>query len=187
MFKKAIIIVSILSLIGCNAQKNTTMEKFDIEKFNKNSVNGKFVFKLTDDSIVEQYGNSKSGYVEIIRPKNNNFIEIYKSYFANGEIEIIGESFPNDFEKGIWKEFDMQGKLIKETDYDEGFNYVWEDLIKYLKERTVDIKGRYTTIRKEEGNWRFSYVEGIYIYDVIIDGKTGKIIQDEKNEFEEGS
>lgn len=187
MFKKTILIATILSLAGCIAQKKTTMEKFDIERFNKNSINEEFVINLIDGSSIKQYGNSRSGYVEIVKPKNNDFIEIYKSYFTNGKIEIIGESFPNDFEKGIWKEFDEQGKLIKETNYDKGFDYTWEDLLKFLKKRNVNPKNRYTDIHKENGNWRLSYIKGIYIYDVILEGKTGVIIQDAKNEFEEGS
>ncbi|SEA53064.1 hypothetical protein [Bizionia paragorgiae] len=186
MLKKTIIIVAILSLIGCSAQKNTTMEKFDIERFNENKNHlNEFKFIKKDSTVIEQM-ELKDIYSEDIIFKDSYFIK-KSQYYKNGFLKITGLFFDSSFKQGIWKEFDEQGKLIKETDYDKGFDYTWEDLVKYLEERKVDIKGRYTTIRKEEGNWRFSYVEGIYIYDVIIDGKTGKIIQDAKNEFEEGS
>ncbi len=186
MFKKAIIIVSILSLTGCNAQKNITMEKFDIDRFekNKNKLN-EFNFVKDDGTVVEQI-ELKHVFVEDIILKGSFLIK-KRQYYKTGFLKITGLYFNSSFKKGVWKEFDEQGRLIKETNYDKGFNYTWEDLVKSLEKRKVDIKGRNTTIRKEEGNWRFSYVEGIYIYDVIIDGNTGKIIQDEKNEFEEGS
>ena len=186
MFKKTIIIIGILSLLGCNAQKNTTMEKFDIEKFNKNKNNlNEYNFIEKDSSVIEQM-ELKDIYLEDVIFNNSYFIK-KSQYYKNGFLKITGLYFDSSFKQGVWKEFDEQGNLIKETDYDKGFDYTWENLLTFFKERKADPKGRYTTVRKEDGNWRLSYIEGIYIYDIIIEGKTGEIIQDAKNEFEEGS
>ena len=184
---KNIAVIILVSLItSCNAQKKIIMKKFDIEKFNKNkNYLNRFIDTLDNGTIIEQ-NIGGDGYYEVIKKKKEYFEE-YFEYFKSGKLKLGGEYFPNDFNKGVWKNYDEQGNLIKETNYDKGFDYTWEDLLKLLKKRKVDILGRYTTIRKEEGDWRFSYVEGIYIYDVIVDGKTGKILQDAKNEFEEGS
>ncbi|MCO7185771.1 hypothetical protein NH341_10055 [Tenacibaculum sp. XPcli2-G] len=162
------------------------MKKFDIESFNKHkdSIRNEYNRILDDGTTIRQW-ESTNEYIEITKSKNSYFEES-RSFYKNGNLKMYVERFPNQFLKYLI-EYNENGKIIEETDYDKDFDYTWEDLLKLLKKRKVDILGRYTTIRKEEGNWRFSYVEGIYIYDVIIDGKTGKILQDAKNEFEEGS
>lgn len=182
-------IIILLVILGTNCkaqqiQKNTEMKTFDIETFKKNKVNNEYTFVNEKDEKIRQI-EWENQYEEIIKPKNSYFEE-YKSYFKNGNLKMVVERFPNKFLKSL-KQYDKTGNIVEETNYDNGFDHTWADLLKYLEKRKVDIKGRYTTINKENGNWRFSYVEGIYIYDVIVDGKTGKVLQDAKNVFEEGS
>lgn len=185
--KLFILYMGFIVVTACNAQKITAMKKFDIETFNKHKNHLDTYINKLDNGIIIEQNTGGGGYYETIKYKDK-YIEDFNSYYKNGNLKIKGYFLENDFYSGIWKEYDEQGNLIKETDYDKGFEYTWEDLVKYLEKRKVDIKDTTNTdIRKEKGNWRFSYVEGIYIYDVIIDGKTGKILQDAKNEFEEGS
>ncbi|WP_165605766.1 hypothetical protein [Flavivirga aquatica] len=54
-------------------------------------------------------------------------------------MKLTGEFFPNDFEKGIWKEYDEEGNLIKETDYDAPYKYTWEDILSFIKKRGIII------------------------------------------------
>ncbi|QKX07088.1 hypothetical protein HN014_19935 [Aquimarina sp. TRL1] len=164
------------------------MKRFDLETFNKHkdTIRNEYNRTLDNGTVIRQR-KGREQYIEIIKYKDK-YIEDFNSYYKNGTLKISGYFLENDFYTGVWKEYNQEGKLIKETDYDKGFNYTWEDLLKLLKERKVDIKDTdNTTIRKDNGNWRFSYVKGIYIYDVIIDSKTGKVLQDAKNEFDEGS
>ena len=188
--KLKIAILLILSVINCKAQgftKKEPMDTFDIEKFDKNKNHRKeYADTLYNGTIIKQR-ERKREYIETIKYKDKH-IEDFNSYHKNGKLKIQGYFLENDFYKGIWKEYDEQGNLIKETDYDKGFDYTWEDLLKLLKKREVDIKDTgNTTIRKDEGEWWVYYVEGLYIYNIRIDGKTGKILLDDKDLFEEGS
>ncbi len=185
--KLIILVLALLSLISCGAQNSQTkksMNTFDIKTFKKNKIGSEYNF-IKDDTIDIRQLEWEDEYEEIIKTKNSYF-EIYKSYYKNGKIKMLVERFPNKFVNFI-KEYDENGNLIKETDYDKGFNYTWEDLLKFLKEREIKIIDRNTTIRKDEGRWHVWYVDGLYVYNIFIDGKTGEILQDVKNEFEEGS
>ena len=185
--KQLLLITLTILFTSCNAQKTIILKKFDIKTFNKHkdTIRKEYNRTLDDGTVIEQM-ELKEVFAETIRQKNS-FFEVKNQYYKNGTLKITGKYFNSSFQKGIWKEYDEKGSLIKETDYDKDFEYTWEDLVKLLKERKVDIQGRYTYIQKEEGNWRIWYVKGIFIHDVTINGKTGKIIDDSKNEFEEGS
>ncbi|WP_159289301.1 hypothetical protein [Tenacibaculum maritimum] len=165
------------------------MKKFDIIRYKQKKQRTPEYdgYYLKDSTYIRQFGNKNSGYTEYETPPPPAIFQIYREFHTNGNLKLEGETFPNDFNKGIWKEYDQDGKLIKETDYDKGFDYTWEDLLKLLKEREVDIKHRYTTIRKDEGEWWVYYVKGIYIYNIRINGRTGKITLDDKDIYEEGS
>lgn len=185
-----ILILMMLTLIGCKAQDSTkqnNMGIFDIDKFskNKNHIN-EYEFQLDDGTIIKQRKDSDE-YYETIQKMSSYFYTINRYYF-NGSLKASVEYFPSHFFQGIYREYDEQGKLVKETDYNKGFEYSWEDLLQLLKKRKVNIRDTdNTTITKENGNWRFDYIDGIHIFDVIIDGKTGVVLQDAKNIFEEGS
>ncbi len=184
--KSLLLITLTILFTSCKAQKITTMKKFDIETFNRNKTHlNRHIDTLNNGTIIKQ-SESSDFYDEIIKTEKSYFHKINR-YYKNGNLKLTGEYLYNSYKKGIWKEYNEDGKLIKETDYDKGFNYTWQDLLKVLEEREVDIKDKHTYIQKEEGNWRIWYVKGIYIHDVTINGKTGKIIDDSKNEFDEGS
>ena len=162
------------------------MNTFDIKTFKKNkSALNEYNFAIEPNISVVQ-SELKHVYTEDIIDKNTFFV-LKNQYYKNGILKITGLYFKSSFRKGIWKEYDENGNLIKETDYDKGFNYTWEDLLKLLKEREIKIIDRNTTIRKDEGRWHVWYVDGLHVYNIFIDGKTGEILQDVKNEFEEGS
>ncbi|CAA0250618.1 conserved hypothetical protein [Tenacibaculum maritimum] len=186
--KNLLLIILTIVFTSCKAQKITTMKKFDIETFNKHKDSIRYEYNRTsDDGTVIKQSESTDFYDENIKSEKSYFQKINR-YHKNGNLKLTGEYLYNSYKKGIWKEYDQDGKLIKETDYDKGFDYTWEDLLKLLKEREVDIKNtRDTDIRKDEGKWRIWYIKGLYIYNIHIDGKTGKIIDDSKNEFDEGS
>ena len=187
--KTIILIFITLTIVSCKGQESfskNNMKKFNIESFNRNKNQfNKHSDTLANGTFIERR-EKKQAYYEVIRLKGDYFQEI-NWYYKNGNLKSHGFNFHPNFKKGIWKEYDEQGHLIKEIDYDKGFNYTWEDLLKFLKEREIKIIDRNTTIRKDEGRWHVWYVDGLYVYNIFIDGKTGEILQDVKNEFEEGS
>ncbi len=184
--KNVLIIILSVVYTSCNAQKLKSIKTFDIETFNKKKNHLNEYNYITKDSTFIEQTELEMVYTEDIKVKDVLFIR-KNQYYKNGNLKTSGLYFDASFQKGIWKEYNEQGKLIKETDYDEGYKYSWEDLLQFLKKREVNIRdANNTTITKENGNWRFDYIDGIYIFDVIIDGKTGEILQDAKNVFEEG-
>ncbi|CAM1348873.1 hypothetical protein [Tenacibaculum ascidiaceicola] len=186
--KQLLLITLTIVFTSCNAQKITTMKKFDIEKFNKykDTIRNEYYHVLGDGTIVEQM-ELKEVFAETIKQKES-FFEVKNQYYKNGNLKITGKYFNSSFQKGIWREYDEKGNLIKETNYDKGYNYTWEDLLKLLKEREVNVRDtNNTTIRKDDGEWWVYYVKGLYIYNIRINGKTGKITLDDKDIFEEGS
>ncbi|WP_131701500.1 hypothetical protein, partial [Chryseobacterium sp. FH2] len=172
-----IVCICLLSLNNCNAQygkqkkiqKKTTLknkkmnpyqylvtkdfEKFDVNKHNGYLANGNY---LTT-------GMWKGGgdYVEIIK---NSYYSLIKSYFLNKNIQSKGISFNQDtFKMGIWYEFDENGKLIKETNYDDGYDFTLEEVIQYAEslktiQRYEDLnnevfpKGEYTVLNMGDHN-----------------------------------
>ncbi len=186
--KNRIFTILIILFTSCNAQKTTIMKKFDIGKFNKHkdTIRYEYYQTLENGTVITQREDNDE-YIEIIKYKDK-YIQEFNSYYKNGKLKISGFFLENDFYSGIWKEYDEKGNLIKETNYDKGYNYTWEDLLKLLKEREVNVKDtNNTTIRKDDGEWWIYYVKGLYIYNIRINGKTGKITLDDKDIFEEGS
>ncbi len=185
--KKIIVIVIVTLCTACSAQKTNPMRTFDIEVFNENKNHlDEYDFNLEGGIKVSQRKDIDE-YYETIQ-SDNSYFQTINRYYLNGKLKATVKDFPNNFFHGTYKEYDEEGNLIKETDYDKEFEFTWEQLLKLLEERNVDIRDAdNTTIRKQNGNWRFDYIQDIYIYDVIIHGKTGEVLQDAKNVFQEGS
>lgn len=131
-----------------------------------------------------------------------------KIYHGNGNIKEKGAFFNgNENTKlGMWYEYDSNGKLIKEINYDEGYKYSFEDVLLFCELKKIavikgDIRklqgGFYTQIIKDTMNgrkvWIIKYQDGkkpsenivtengkvLYksIYEeLILDGATGKLI-----------
>lgn len=187
MLKQFILGFLIIILNTCSAQKETTMKTFDIENFNKNKDHlNRYTF-ITEDSISVKQNRWQFGFEEIIT-KKGALISTYKKYYNSGKLKLKGDFFPNDFEKGTWKEYDEQGKLIKETNYDAPYKFTWEDILIFIKERKIDINcnnfevGR--NIVKERPVWSITYnKKGTDLLSIIgIYGDTGEVFQESEIE-----
>ncbi|CAA0237466.1 conserved hypothetical protein [Tenacibaculum maritimum] len=173
-----------------NPQKTTKMKTFDIKTFNKNKIRNEYNF-ITKDSTVVQQRKRQFGYYEIIKEKTSYF-QIRKSYYENGNLKSTVKDFPNDFLVGLYKEYDEQGNLIKETDYDAPYKFTWEDILKLIKERKLDMDAYGFEVTRsfgfgkqeditEEPFWAITYnksEEDMLLGVIIIDGITGKIIKE---------
>ncbi len=189
----------LILLSSCISQKvyfNTLAESkssdiFDIEKFNHLSKQGEYYDTLNDGTVIRCFGDDSTNYVRYETPPYPSVFQIYREFHTNGILKKKGLNFENNFGKGIWREYDKEGNLIKEKNYDEGYEYSFEDVVKFLRLRGVDLFHRYTSITRNNGVWNIVYVKGDKypkdIYDIDIDGKTGKVLSKAKNVFQEGS
>ena len=97
--KLFILYMGFIVVTACNAQKITTMKKFDIESFNKHkdSIRNEYNRILDDGTTIRQW-ESTNEYIEIIKSKNSYFEES-RSFYKNGNLKMYVERFPNQFLK----------------------------------------------------------------------------------------
>lgn len=188
------IITIILVLFSCNAQEKNkqktknqkeiemTTEKFDIETFNKNQINGKYNFLLKDSTKIEQEIDKEFYNVTIRYPLPKMFITD-KRYYKSGNLESELIHFPNRFLKSL-KKYDKKGKLTEEIDYDKPFKFTFEQLIDLIKKEkdTINLFNTNTVItRGSDANgtdWFITYKKGFGRREVIkVDGITGEILE----------
>ncbi|WP_143273710.1 hypothetical protein [Aquimarina sp. MAR_2010_214] len=194
---KTLFVILALIQIGCNAQnketnsvtneknnnQNKAMETFDIDTYNKNKDQAEnYIFTLDDGTKVTQFGNQESGYYEYSR-KQNSFFEKRKSFYASGKLKIDGTMYFNSYQKGIWNYYDEQENLEKTIDYDQPFTYTWDDILKFVKEKKIDLSKNTTRIsRTTEGvipTWGITWhYDSGRLKSITINGKTGEIVEE---------
>ena len=125
------------------------------------------------------------GYVTTKHKKGSLFGE-YRCYFMNGNIQKSGQYYYQSFNCGIWREYDMKGYLIKETDMDKPYkNYSWQKVLDFVKKRNIDLYDERTSIDRyiNEENipcWNISWFNTRLTLPryTIIDARKGRIITD---------
>lgn len=125
------------------------------------------------------------GYVTTKLKKGSLFGE-YRCYFMNGNIQKSGQYYYQSFNCGIWREYDMKGYLIKETDMDKPYkNYSWQKVLDFVKKRNIDLYDERTSIDRyiNEENipcWNISWFNTRLTLPryTIIDARKGRIITD---------
>ncbi|MFK7002197.1 hypothetical protein V3Q90_15885 [Flavobacterium oreochromis] len=162
-------VILFLNIINCKGQKiketvniNTlkkdTMEYFNEEEYKNWKLDKENSF-TTDKKYIK--GNtwvriiiSNEGYREEIEQLNSPY-ETIKIYHKNLSLRIKGSSFYG-FAVGIDKEYDENGKLIKEIDNDKNYPFKVEDLCNLIKEEYgVDLMIK-SNPNKEELQYRVS-------------------------------
>ena len=141
----------------------------------------------------------------------NSYFRVFRHYYPNGNIKEKGLTYVQGFDKGVWYKFDETGKLIKETDYDKPFEFTFEDILKFCEKHNIyvekgyessdptrDVQGMerymityiYRNCFEEACQWEIEYIEKVpktefdYIQvNIILDGKTGKIISKEQKPY----
>ena len=160
------------------------MEKFDIQSFNKNKVDGHFDFVLEDGTEVRQWESPPKYFVER-RRKAKSRIEHYREFhYSNQRLKTDGEEFYG-FPVGTWREFDENGTLTSEVNEDLPFKFSIQDLDKKLREQKINIMeppDGFTISRNSDPEpvYVITYpVEGSNLSQFtvwIIDGSNGKTI-----------
>lgn len=125
------------------------------------------------------------GYVKTKQKRGSLFGE-YRCYFMNGNIQKSGQYYYQSFNCGIWREYDVKGYLIKETDMDKPYkNYSWQNVLDFVKKRNIDLYDERTSIDRyiNESNipcWKISWFNARITLSryTIIDARNGRIITD---------
>ncbi|KGN75012.1 hypothetical protein HQ47_03640 [Porphyromonas macacae] len=165
--------------------KTTTTRVFDVHGFNKNKNEfNEYSFRLNDSIIVRQQETTESFY-EFISREGSDFEEVYE-YYKTGSLKSSFLYFQYDFMAGIYREYDKNGKLIKEDDLDKDFMFSWENIKQYLVAHDVkSIRNQVISINRAshenpvwilefEGSHK-EYKRGIFI--ITLDGITGEEIE----------
>ncbi len=198
----------------CKNLKNKTIEKFDVNKyrdlpldsttkfFNKppNIPLDIYLKQATDGISVNVYLISGGKKINInadatsiiVREKDKNTpYKLYKYYSAKTNNLLVSGFLYDDIHLGLWKEYDEDGNLIKETDEDKDFQFTLNDLINKMKLKyNIDIldKKNVRSASRYESDKLHKLVYEIQINkhsenkrdDVerfIFDGTTGKLIE----------
>ncbi len=164
--------------------------KFDIERFeSKKTYNKTSLLQvndtLKDGTTIMQY-DADNVYVEQIQKLNSPFI-LYNNYYKKiGKLKSTSKEF-SGCTIGFSDEYNENGKLVKQINFDQNYSFSIYDLaIKLKKEFNINImqsSQNWTVYRKSFGDP--SYYQVIIgpvckcnMRVVMIDGKTGKTISD---------
>jgi antitoxin component YwqK of YwqJK toxin-antitoxin module len=175
-------------------------EKFDIDKFSKSTKKETDVVRefLPNGNYIEMsMANSGKYYTESYK---GSYFMLSKSYYPNGNIKHKGIMFNvpwgAPFQKGIWYEFDENGKLIKEVDYDKPYKYTFEDILKFCEEEVIPVTkgpvlqstGFHTIISRRIENenpiWEIEWLKkSNRVENIILDGISGKVVSRKEAEY----
>ena len=128
-----LILLTVLCCTCCNAQKDketTTMkttERFDVQYYKsiikeKNSYEGATSVQYVERNGTETYVSFNDDGFVLQEIKPFTYEMIVKNYYKNCILKSKGKLLCHSSVKiGIWREYDNQGNLIKETDEDKKF------------------------------------------------------------------
>jgi len=150
-----------------------------------------FMYPPCECNYTDSAGNvitvtkTEVGYVKTKQKRGSLFGE-YRCYFMNGNIQESGEYYYQSFNCGIWREYDVKGYLIKETDMDKPYkNYSWQKVLDFVKKRNIDLYDERTSIDRyiNEENipcWNISWFNARITLPryTIIDARNGRLITD---------
>ena len=219
MKKIFFICIAQLLLISCLGQKNKTIthnsttmqysvltkdfEKFDAilyeqmlyEQKKKHGYNTVGVGKNLPTGTYLELGKVDSG-AAFRETEKDAYFTLTKSYYPNNNIKMKGLYFNvtwGGFKKGIWYEFDQNGKLVKETDYDKPYKVTFEHILEFCKREGIEVKkgpilqgtGFHTMIKRSESKflidnsaiWEIEWLKKPDVIEKItLDGITGKVL-----------
>ena len=155
-------------------------------------LNVRFMTPAIDCSYTDSMGyviyleKNDDGYLKK-RWREDSLFGEYRYYFLNGNIQESGEYFLREFKCGVWREYDIEGNLIKETDMDKPYRmYSWQNILLFIKEHNIDLYDEQTFVDRyvDELNVPYWYVRwrnmDIHIFrGVTIDARNGRVVEDD--------
>ncbi len=178
-----------------STQKKDTMDYFDNSKYDKLSIDSKNNYKILPNGDYVTIDISNNQTILKILKRNTPFKDYFEYY--NDKIKVKSFLF-YAFQYGIRKEYDDNGKLIKEINFEKDYKFSIENVCELIKKEygidlmkntsnTDTIRYDCNRIKKEifKGDIRYCYfvsiaynTEGGASKLIAIDGTTGKILYD---------
>ncbi|MBC9914631.1 hypothetical protein [Chitinophaga varians] len=173
-------------------------EKFDSVLFNNRKDKNDNVLRATqpDGSYLEMtVWDGGMGYSFTPRTSYYMLQKVY--YKNNGNIKAKGLYFNNGFlQLGTWYEFDEQGRLVREVNYDKDYHLKLEDVLRFCEQEGIRVDrgpilqstGYHTKIRRA-GNtqgktWTIEWLkQPEKVEKVILDDATGKVLNRTETNF----
>ena len=225
-------LILLLTIISCNSQiqknkniKTKDMITKDFERFDFNELlrNGKITKEGSQKGIRDSYDYTKKEghlikyltgvpkeYYSSRQYSSDNYYVIVKQYNGEAIIKEKGICFNSlgETRLGVWYEYDENGHLIKETNYDKNYKFSFNQVLDFCMSKKMILEkgdipktegGFHTKIRRysleNKPVWIIEYQDGIKpevrpfsdgeisgeksIYEqIILDGETGKIISE---------
>lgn len=121
-----------------------TMEAYTTEEFTLEDVENYKKCKKERDGYCEYIRHDGATIIEddnemVLFTRSiilkNSFFTINKEYHPNRRLWMKYQQYNNgSFKKGIFYEYNEQGKLIKAEDWDKPFIFTWEQVKKYIEQ-----------------------------------------------------
>ena len=129
VMKKYLFILSAMILCSCTTykkttktqQNKTTMELFNIQKYNNNKNEfGKYYVQDDENvKIFQMWDNYDKEYNEFTFIYKQYYCEL-KAYYPSGRLKYKGKMYePGNFRIGVWEHYDDEGRLTLAEDYDK--------------------------------------------------------------------
>ena len=157
-------------------------QEFPNVDFMGNSMYCEYIDSMGYEVYLAKYDD---GYLKRRQINGALFGEL-RYYFLNGNLQQLGEYYSRDFECGIWKEYDIEGHLLKEVNKDEPYKqFSWHKVLLFTKKKDIDLNDERTYVGRyiDESNipcWDISWHkkgEG-FGRNVVIDARNGRIINE---------
>ena len=157
-------------------------QEFPNVDFMGNSMYCEYIDSMGYEVYLAKYDD---GYLKRRQINGALFGEL-RYYFLNGNLQQLGEYYSRDFECGIWKEYDIEGHLLKEVNKDEPYKqFSWQKVLLFTKKKDIDLNDERTYVGRyiDESNipcWDISWHkkgEG-FGRNVVIDARNGRIINE---------
>jgi hypothetical protein len=188
-----LLIICFIGLTGCinlrhsqSNKKQKTIERFDLLKFNKSQKNNVLIYSLKDGTVVKQTDSGEI-YLEE-RKKLNSPFTIKFVYYKSSLLLKGGGTFFYNNPMGTFKEYDDNGKLIREINYDSKYAFSIQNLIEKVNhDYNIDLNTSATNISINryvddvmslpEYALKIPINENSFRY-VLLNGNTGGVIKD---------
>ncbi len=143
------------------------------------------------DIYIYIYGSIKSGFGKTIKLKPEDDFRYGFSYYPSGELKGYGIEYPNSFKKGVWYDYDIDGKIIKDENYDAPYEFSWEDVKEFLRKENIkkeNLKNIYRGALDGVHGWEIIYTPKEFqnsnqVKVLTLDPKTGAVVKTETRDM----
>lgn len=185
--KKIIFLMAITCHLFCTAQKgslnNCKIKVIDLIKYD----NGRKNCLIKNDTIYTLITLGDT-FMELLSKKDEIIKDVYTYDKTDGILKEHYQSF-SGCPIGIYKEFDKNGKLLKENNLDSGYTFdihmLYNKMLNELKidpskvsEQNLNIRRIFDKSDKTNKYTILLVLDEVRIRSIIIDGYSGRLIQD---------